>query len=60
MILRSISVFPESYVTGTRDILDRSVRGHALVTTLQRVKVEKYFTAMCYNFVRARFLDRIA
>ncbi|MGP6239760.1 hypothetical protein ACNF40_05025 [Cuniculiplasma sp. SKW4] len=29
-----------------------------LVTTVQKVKI--YFTAMCYNFVMARFLDRIA
>ncbi|MCL4480684.1 MAG: hypothetical protein M1113_04285 [Candidatus Thermoplasmatota archaeon] len=34
--------------------------GHVMVTTVQRVRVKTYFTAMCYNLVRARFLDRIA
>ena len=34
--------------------------GHAMVTTVQRVRVKTYFTAMCYNLVRARFLNRIA
>ena len=33
---------------------------HVMVTTMQRVRVKTYFTAMCYNLVRARFLDRIA
>ena len=33
---------------------------HVMVTTVQRVRVKTYFTAMCYNLVRARFLDRIA
>ena len=33
---------------------------HVMVTTVQRVRVKAYFTAMCYNLVRARFLDRIA
>jgi len=32
---------------------------HALVTTVQRVRVKTYFTAMCYNLVRSRFLYRI-
>ena len=31
-----------------------------MVTTVQRVRVKTYFTAMCYNLVIARFLDRIA
>lgn len=31
-----------------------------LVTTVQRVRVKTYFTAMCYNLMRARFLDQIA
>jgi hypothetical protein len=30
---------------------------YVMVTT---VKVKTYFTAICYNLVRARFLDRIA
>ena len=34
--------------------------GHVMVTTEQRVRVKTYFTAICYNLVRARFLDRIA
>ena len=33
---------------------------HTMVTTVQRVRVKTYFTAMCYNLLRARFLDRIA
>ena len=33
---------------------------HVMVTTVQRVRVKTYFTAICYNLVRARFLDRIA
>ena len=33
---------------------------HVMVKTVQRVRVKAYFTAMCYNLVRARFLDRIA
>ena len=33
---------------------------HVIVTTVQRVRVKTYFTAMCYNLMRARFLDRIA
>jgi len=32
---------------------------HVMVTTVQRVRVKTYFTAMCYNLVGARFLDRI-
>jgi IS5 family transposase len=32
---------------------------HVMVTTVQRVMVKTYFTAMCYNLVRARFLGRI-
>ena len=31
-----------------------------MVTTVERVRVKTYFTAMCYNLMRARFLDRIA
>jgi IS5 family transposase len=33
---------------------------HLMVTTVKRVRVKTYFTAMCYNLVRTRFLDRIA
>ena len=33
---------------------------HTMVTTVHRVRVKTYFTAMCYNLMRARFLDRIA
>ena len=33
---------------------------HVIVTTVQRVRVKTYLTAMCYNLVRARFLDRTA
>jgi len=56
---------------GINGTMDRSVRGHpfafmkgtfhffhVMVTTVQRA--ETYFTAMCYNLVRSRFLDRIA
>jgi IS5 family transposase len=34
--------------------------GHVMVITVQRVRVKTYLTAICYNLVRARFLDRIA
>ena len=34
--------------------------GHVMVTTLQRVRVKTYLTAICYNLLRARFLDWIA
>ncbi len=34
--------------------------GHVMVTTVQRVRVKTYFTAICYNLVRSRFLDRTA
>jgi IS5 family transposase len=34
--------------------------GHVMVTTVQRARVKTYFTAMCYNLVRGRFLDRTA
>ena len=33
---------------------------HTMATTVQRVRVKTYFTAICYNLMRARFLDRIA
>ena len=33
---------------------------HVMVTTGKRVRVKTYFTAMCYNLARARFLDRVA
>jgi IS5 family transposase len=33
---------------------------HVKVTTVQRVRVKTYFTAVCYSLVRARFLDRTA
>ena len=33
---------------------------HVMVTTDQRVRVKTYLTAICYNLLRARFLDRIA
>ena len=33
---------------------------HVMVTTVQRVRVKTYLTAICYNLVRARFLDRVA
>lgn len=33
---------------------------HVMVTTSKRVRVKTYFTAMCYNLARARFLDRVA
>lgn len=33
---------------------------HVMVTTGKRVRVKIYFTTMCYNLARARFLDRIA
>ena len=31
-----------------------------MVTTVKRVRVKTYFTAICYNLVRGRFLDPIA
>ncbi len=34
--------------------------GHVMVTTVKRVRVKTYLTAMCYNLVRARFLDRVS
>ena len=34
--------------------------GHVMVTSVHRVRVKTYFTAVCYNLVRARFLDWIA
>ncbi|MGP6240434.1 transposase [Cuniculiplasma sp. SKW4] len=33
---------------------------HVMVTTLQGVSVKTYFTNICYNLVRVRFIDRIA
>ena len=33
---------------------------HLMVTTAQRIRVKTYFTTMCYNLMRARFLDCIA
>ena len=33
---------------------------HVMVTTVQRVRVKTYFTAICYNLMRSRYLDRIA
>ncbi len=33
---------------------------HVMVTTVQRLRVKTYLTAISYNLVRARFLDRIA
>ncbi len=33
---------------------------HTMATTVQRLRVKTYFTATCYNLMRARFLDRIA
>ena len=33
---------------------------HVMVTTGKRVRVKTYFTAMCYNLARARFLDGVA
>jgi IS5 family transposase len=32
---------------------------HVMVTTVQRIGVKTYFTTICYNLMRARFLDRI-
>ena len=31
-----------------------------MVTTVERVRVKTYFTAICYNLMRSRLLDRIA
>ena len=31
---------------------------HVMVTTVRRVRVKTYFAAVCYNLVRATFLDR--
>ena len=33
---------------------------HTMVTTVQIVRVKKYFTAICYNLMRSRHLERIA
>ena len=33
---------------------------HVMVTTVQRVRVKTYFTAICYNLLMARFLNRTA
>jgi len=33
---------------------------HVMVTTVQSVRVKTYFTSICYNLVRDRFLERIA
>jgi IS5 family transposase len=33
---------------------------HVMVTTVQRVRVKTYLTAICFYLVMARFLDRIA
>ncbi|MCL4451968.1 MAG: transposase [Candidatus Thermoplasmatota archaeon] len=33
---------------------------HVIVTSVQRVRIKTYFTAICYYIVRARFLDRTA
>ncbi len=34
--------------------------GNVMVTTVQRVRVKTYFTAVCYDLVGAILLDRIA
>ena len=31
-----------------------------MVTTVPRVRVKTYFTTICYNMMRSRYLDRIA
>ena len=31
-----------------------------MVTTVKRIRVKTYFTAIYYNLMRARFLDRIS
>ena len=31
---------------------------HVMVTTVQRVRVKTYLTAICYNLMRSRYLDR--
>ena len=33
---------------------------HVMVTTGKRVRVKTYFTSICYNLARVRFLDRVA
>ena len=33
---------------------------HVMVTTVQRVRVKTYLTAICYNLMRSRYLDWIA
>ena len=52
--IRSIVEHPYAFFKGMFHFF------HVMVTTVQRVRVKTYFTAMCYNLLRARFLDRIA
>ena len=35
------------------------VFAHTFATAVQRVRVKTYFTAICYNLMRSRYLDRI-
>ena len=52
--IRSVVEHPHAFSKGMFHF------GHVMVTTVQRVRVKTYFTAMCYNPMRARFLDRMA
>ncbi|MDS0257005.1 IS5 family transposase [Thermoplasmatales archaeon AK] len=33
---------------------------HVMVTTVQRVRVKTYFTAICFNLMKSRYPDRVA
>jgi IS5 family transposase len=50
--IRSMVEHPYSFLKGMFHFF------HMIVTTVQRVRLKAFFTAMCYNLVRARFLDR--
>ncbi|MCL4480650.1 MAG: transposase, partial [Candidatus Thermoplasmatota archaeon] len=52
--IRSVVEHPNAFFKGMFHF------GHVMVTTVQRVRAKTYLTAICYNLVRARFLDRIA
>ena len=52
--IRSSVEHPYAFFKGTFHFF------HVMVTTVKRMRVKTYFTAVCYNPVRARFLDRTA
>ena len=52
--IRSAMEHPYAFFKGTFHFF------HVMVTTVKRMRVKTYFTAVCYNLARARFLSRTA